>query len=215
MSGYIIVTNSERREYNIKQTIEVAIQCFEERGIEATTQVYLAKKIGLTTKTLQRCFKSKEEIVLLAMEQLNVNYYETIEKRLSHSVMSGMDGLLDFLNAHEIFLEPENRTLLLMSEMHIYLARHDIQESRIWNKINAVSQERKYILRNLEKGVKDGSIRSDIDISLAYAFITSSFAGMIQRMMLLPDTYETNYENVTKKDIFELYAQKVKANLQP
>lgn len=212
------MTNSERREYNVQRTIGAALECFQELGIEATTQVVLAKKVCLTTKTMQRYFKSKEEMVLLAMKQLNDRYYDLIQWQLEKadfSSMSGLDVLLAFFAAHEVFFDPQNRILLLMTEMHLYLIRHHILESQILMQINPVSPERRYVMKSLEKGVQDGSIRGDIDLDLTYAYLTSSFAGMIQRMMILPSMYDGSRNGIDKKDILAYYIEKTKATLQP
>lgn len=101
------MTNSERREFNIQSTIAVALECFEQIGIDAATQAVLAKRVGLSTKTLQRYFKSKDDFLLLCMKNLNEQYDSLIQKRLECVDMDSLLGLerfLAFLSAHNIFL---------------------------------------------------------------------------------------------------------------
>ena len=211
------MTNSERKEYNIDRTIDMALECFQEMGIEATTQGILAKKVRLTTKTIQRYFQSKDDIILLAMKRLNEHYYELIEQQLAKidlNTLSGLEQLIAFFEAHQVFFDSKNRILLLMTEMHLYLIRHNIPENQILRQIEATSPHLKRILRSLERGVEDGSIRNDIDVKLMYAFLTTSFAGMIQRMMMFPNTYDKKRNGIDKTDILALYIHGIRSDLK-
>lgn len=212
------MTNSERREYNIQRTIAVALECFQQIGVDATTHVVLAEKVGLSTKTMQRYFKTKDSFMLLCMRNLNEQYYHVIKKRLENIDMDSMSGLecvLTFLSVHDAFFDKQNRMILLMFEMNMYLIRHGYTQHEIIKQASVIPVAKGYIYSSLKKGFDDGSIRKNVNLNLTYATLTSSFVGLLHEAMLMSDQYEGDFKDITKKGILDLFIQRVRVDLQP
>src|SRR5690625_1316558 len=58
-----------KREISVERIVEAAVQVADEEGIEAVSMAAVAKKVGFTSMSLYRYVSSKDDLLLLMLEE--------------------------------------------------------------------------------------------------------------------------------------------------
>ncbi len=145
-------TGSERREEIVRAVLEIV----GEGGLSALSTAALAERVGLTTGAIFRHFASMDEVLMETVRR-GVARIETVYPDPRLPPVERLVGLM------------RNRAELLGSEPGMaWLVRSD--EARLALPPEAlryletlVRHSRSFLLDALEEGMRDGSIRDDLD----------------------------------------------------
>jgi AcrR family transcriptional regulator len=175
-----------------KQIIETLRKIIIKYGSEHVTVRRLAKEIGVSGGAIYRHFKSKREVLLFLVDDIEENLIGDIEK--SYPIKNPLELLgkisRDLLSSIE---QRKGVSFLVIAEI-ISLGdkRLNRQISEVLN--NFLSHIKQIIL----EGIKAGEIREDIDVDMA----ATTFFGMLQGLVTIwslsgfPSTLEIKNESI-------------------
>ncbi|VYU72738.1 transcriptional regulator BetI [Eubacterium limosum] len=200
----------DQREENMPRVIEAAIWCFENVGIEKTTRVLIAKKAGVTVRSIQRYFGTLENLIVEAIGVYMQRYNNCLKaelNRLAESNANGYEQLIAFLRNHLNYYRPDMPKSLVVHEMELYFLKHDIPLTVLYQKVFNNKTQRSVIGELFKKGLDDGSIKKHSDIEVIYAYLVTTFPGMLIRISMMGAGFKHVPTNVTTEMIFDKYIE--------
>lgn len=173
--------NRERRRESI---LDAAEKLFAKNGIENTTMQQIANAANLGVATVFRIFPKKEKIAV-AVATRNLENVLTVFQNvasLEATCLEKIEALLDhFLNK---FLSENDETIKLLEDFDMYSTRlnepmEDIEEfQKVYKEIS------KTYATIIEEGLKDGSIRPDIEIKESLITLINTFATFARKLAI-------------------------------
>ena len=148
------------------ELLQLAAELFAARGLRATTVRDIADSAGILSGSLYHHFRSKEamvdEILRGFLDELFDGYRKIVAAGLDsrHTlealVVNSFDAI-DNRHAAVAIYQDEAKHLVDLPQFS-YIAERNTEFRELWIGV-------------LERGVKDGSFRPDLDIELGYRFI--------------------------------------------
>ena len=155
----------EKKKIETKNKIfEVAGRLFKEKGFESTSIDEITEEAGIGKGTFFNYFPTKEALLLYFGEQRDELIYSLIENELatSCSTKDKIKNLLAFLAEH--YEKDKELTKLMVLEYIKYIKftglKSDEEKKRQYRLIQIISDI-------LEEGVKEGDIKSTINVKKA------------------------------------------------
>ena len=183
------------------QIIEATQNLITSKGMEFVTIDAIAEKVGLTEGAIYKHFRSKREILTLLIDSIEQNLMETLvnSKQVGDS---SLDHLGRILVAHLNDVEDRRAvSFIIISEA---IAFDGIfMSDRVSLMLNNYLD---FIKNVVDEGIKDRSIRPDVDIGAA----ANTFLGMIQIVATLwsLDAYAESFKGL-RTNMWNIYRQGV------
>ena len=149
-----------RRETMLKE----GFRLFAEKGIEAVTMQEVAKACDLGIATLYRYFNTKLVFVIAVGAKMWTEFFTEIEAEYARRGGEMMNAAeeLDFYLSMYILLYREHRDLLRFNQnFNGYIVHEQAAEEQLRDYILSVELFARKFHRLYEKGLRDGSIRTD------------------------------------------------------
>ena len=153
------------------QIIEAVRNLITTRGMESVTIDAIAEEVGLTEGAIYRHFTSKHQILILLIDDIERSLLNTVRTAQVEGA-SALKNLEHILEAHLSDVEGHRAASFIM-----------ITEAMGFDGIGLSPRVASMLARYLEfvrgvldKGIKEGSIRHDVDVDAA----ATAFFGMIQ-----------------------------------
>ncbi|MBK9256120.1 MAG: TetR/AcrR family transcriptional regulator [Saprospiraceae bacterium] len=203
---------------NLKESniIEAAEQVFSVVGFKNAKMEDIAAKANITKVTLYSYFQSKENLYMAvtykALQSLIEKYYETIDR---YKEKTGLESTLAILDSFMLFCEQN----YLFSEAlleYFALVRSSsagtdetrltdaIKDSIYYMKLQDMHNlPFKLTVKEIERGKKDGSIRSDVDPMLSTLHGWTMVIGYV-KVISASGTNATPLFKVSLKDLKKL-----------
>ena len=190
------------RENNKRLATEKALECFIENGIEKTKVSDIARRAGLTERSIFRYFATKTDIVIAAVflywEKAEKYTRETLEKE-SRPGMTGIEQIRVILNAYSslILADPQGIRFSLDAEVALYNAgkNHEVV-NRPPEKFECYTGPMAQAVR---RGIEDGTVNPEADIKQLYYNSYDSILGLMQRLTVgVPSVTELDTEGRLK-----------------
>ncbi len=187
-----IVRKRQNTVLRRKQIIETLRKIIIRYGSEHVTVQRLAKAIGVSGGAIYRHFKSKREILLFLIDDIEEDLIGGIEK--SYPIQNPLELLgkisRDLLSSIE---QKKGVSFLVIAEII------SLGDKRLNRKISEVLDRfLGHIKQIISEGIKLGEIREDITVDMA----ATTFFGMLQGLVTIwslggfPSTLEIRYESV-------------------
>lgn len=158
-------------------------------GIKSVTMDDLARELGLSKKTLYQHFKDKNDVVNKAMTHLMHIQKCSINEALEQENQNAIDELFGLSRQIAEHLQSLNPAIT-----------YDLQKyyPKIWNGFIDYKKQTiyEYIIRNFEKGIREGLFANDID----YEIIALIY---VSRMEMYGWTNPGNLSNYSFEHIFK------------
>ena len=183
------------------QIIEATQNLITSKGMEFVTIDAIAEKVGLTEGAIYKHFRSKREILTLLIDSIEQNLMETLvnSKQVGDS---SLDHLGRILVAHLNDVEDRRAvSFIIISEA---IAFDGIfMSDRVSLMLNNYLD---FIKNVVDEGIKDRSIRPDVDIAAA----ANTFLGMIQIVATLwsLDAYAESFKGL-RTNMWNIYRKGV------
>ncbi|MDM1395738.1 TetR/AcrR family transcriptional regulator [Myroides odoratimimus] len=167
------------------QILEKATQMFLSQGFKTVTMDDIAAELSISKKTIYQHYASKPELIEKALASINAKFLITLEQTLKE----GREAIPEILAAHDDI----NQTFLIDSSACFY------QLTKYYPKLaqkQKIFHEKKYVRlieQNLEKGIKEGVYRSEIDIDYVARFHIASLVA-IEDLDYFPDSDYSHLE---------------------
>lgn len=205
------------REEIVEEILKAAIKCKYEAGINDVQVTQIAAKASISTRTLNRYFPDKEEMIATASLKYLRDQYEEIVEEYSKledlDQMNGLERLIRFLGMRINHYLSDMNYAVVFVDANINCIRSGVRKDTF--NVYLGAETRKLVLEDLSLGIKDGSIRADIDVEVVSALLSSSFNGLMQRMIFVLRTSQMEEKKKQTKQIFVEYVAMVKKFLQP
>jgi AcrR family transcriptional regulator len=154
-----IKANTESRQ---RQIVEAARKIIATRGMEALTIREIAKEVGISDGDIYRHFRSKKDILLLLIEDIERTLLGAVDRAASEK-REPIESLENVLSAHLSYAEQRRGLSLIIIGETLRLADKDLRK-RMFEVVN------RYLARIQEllaQGVRSGQVRPDIDLGAA------------------------------------------------
>lgn len=182
--------STEIRQQEIKSAVFEIIQ---KEGINSISTKNLAKYTGLSEGAIFRHFKSKKNIMLAIIEDVENDMVQTL-KEIAHNETPADERLKEYLCSHISYLAAHNGvTLLLFTE-----ASHSNDEEMIQKLKGIFNSQREFIAKIIQDGIDNSIWSKDIDIQS----ITQFYMG-------IPITYNISSILTKKREDTENFCKKM------
>ena len=173
----------------LQEILERTVDMFYEFGIRNLNMDDISRNLGISKKTLYQYVKSKEDLI----EKLF--YFDEMKWNTEFSKLK-----IDELNAIEILIQVSLKVFEEMGRLNPKL-KFELKKyyEPIFNQFMIRKQNHIFIQisKNIEKGIKEGLYRNDINVELV--------AGLYVRSLV--DMHNKDYciiENITFEDVFKV-----------
>ncbi|MEW9698772.1 TetR/AcrR family transcriptional regulator [Paenibacillus sp. SI8] len=176
--------------------LEGALQVFAENGYHKSQVSRIAKEAGVADGTIYLYFKKKEDILT-----------SLFQEKLGELVEKFNTGLKDEMTARE--------ALLKVCEIHFseleaniplaYVTQIELRQSDLELRKEIGLALKRYIVlieNILEKGKKDGSFRSDIDVKLVRLLIFGGMDEVVTSWLISGQKYSLSAQVIPTIDFF-------------
>lgn len=172
----------DERESNITKVIKIAQELFISEGIYATSINRIAAAADLTPMSLYRYFKNKDTLVYVVWQDALVDFYGQYMERYNAAVTDDMTGFEKYVAAMDLYFEiymERPKWFSYTLEMFSYSPAE--KSDREKNNVFWQYYDKEIpipALKALRQGVRDGSIRSDVNIYAAYQCQLNAYSGL-------------------------------------
>ena len=164
----MVNTNTVSRK---QQIARAAMEIISEEGLHNLVMVKIAKRVGVTDAAIYKHFRSKNDMLLYMIEELEKSMIERFIAYIGH-VTDPIDQLYNLLSFQFEFIE-ENKGIPRI----IFSESLQQQNKEIKVKITNLLTNFLQIIKDILKAAKkNGQVHEEIDVDAA----ASIFVGMIQ-----------------------------------
>jgi AcrR family transcriptional regulator len=188
------LTQPQRVETSARRLIEAAAELITEKGWDATTAAEIGRRAGYSRAMVHARYGSKDAI-------LDTLFRTTYEARLDTTPADDADGLRQALGHFDriIGLYVEDRAFVRAVFVLTFEAVKST--SPIRGRIrNWLSSGAETVEAGLRAGIRDGSVRPDIDVVAATTDISTSGLGLAYQWIVFDDSYQLDRELATVRD---------------
>ena len=177
------------RDNQRERILEAAEALFVSSGIDKVNLSMVARAARLTRGTIYEYFPNKQEIAWAILQRI---FSQAKTSLPADQQGSGIQRLEAFLLWMAGQLQENPQHMRFVVEFNTLYAREAASERM--RQATGRSSGRDDVLRLLEEGITDGSIRPDLDTVLVSAVIWNLLSGMNARFGLLGDRIQQEYE---------------------
>lgn len=162
---------SDQKEYITYKSWKL----FSKKGIRNVTMDDIAKKLGISKKTIYRFFKNKSELVEHALEW----YFQNLAFSFKSPKISELNAIDQYVEFYKFVTEQiSNKSHTLQYDLKKYYPK-------LWDKFNlkTINRFQSELDGNLQQGVKEGLYRKELNI----VFISKTMARLYLSMNQVND----------------------------
>ncbi|MGL4547724.1 TetR/AcrR family transcriptional regulator [Eubacterium aggregans] len=173
--------SEEYKEENMRQVLVAAMRCFEEEGIYVTTRNKIAKKAGVTIRSVSRYYGTKDRLIAKALGYYQIEFLAGIRNfylSSEYKKRTGYDRIKSMIEKRARDVKDYPRLTLSVKEMEVYLISNNMGEELCTIYDEYFAFMRSVIVGTLQQGLNDQSISPSIDIEKNGVFL----AGGLQKL---------------------------------
>jgi AcrR family transcriptional regulator len=142
-----------------QRIIDISSELFQTFGLKTVSMDDIAKKVGISKRTLYETFSSKDELLTMCLSEKERRQAESLMQIIEDKGNDFVDVIVKVL----IHLSQELRKVnpLFFQDLDRYNFRMAFEEQR-----SNTEGRKQSFMKLLNKGIEEGYIRSDIDLSL-------------------------------------------------
>ena len=181
------LTQPERVETSRRRLLQAAAELIVEKGWDATTAAEIGRRAGYSRAMVHARYGSKDAIL--------ESFLHEHVKRLNPDPdpkTSGMDQVLaHFDRIEEIYTEDHELLLAMFVATFEAVKTTSPLRERVRDQLRSGAEK---VEKGLRKGIRDGSVRSGIDIARAVNDISTAVFGIAFCWTALSDQYDLGRE---------------------
>jgi AcrR family transcriptional regulator len=190
MSTGTYITHRENQREGI---LEVAEDLFIQRGIEQVTIGEIAKVSRLTRATIYKYFSNKEEIAQEIFKIITKGWRDRNERDVWGIQGTGYERLEKFITTFFNYLFQNPREAGFVAELNYLYAKEWSAEMFAETMLQNLREDRQFVLDSIQLGIKDGSLRKDMEPELMLAVFFNFISGMISRLGEMGEKVEKEF----------------------
>ena len=202
MAKHVYVNHRKTQRDGI---LEVAEELFIKKGIEQVTIGAIAKKSRLTRATVYKYFANKDEIAQEIFKSITKGWRDRNEQEVWGFQGTGYQRLEKFITFFFDYLFQHPREAGFVAELNYLYAKQWSAEMFENTMLENLREDRQFILDSIKIGMKDSSLRTDMDPELMLAAFFNFLSGMISRLGEMGDKVETEFGISSKKIFTQIY----------
>lgn len=160
----------EKTETRREQIVKAALEIIGEEGIQGLTTLRIAKAVEISEANLYRHFENKDAILTAVIDHIDKTLTENI-RIIGNDQSASIEKLEKIFNLH-ISMIQDNRGIPRIVFSSDTILRTDLREKMD----SLINRYLKMLTDILKKGIRDGSIKSELNAEAVGAM----FIGMIQ-----------------------------------
>lgn len=181
------LTQPERVELSSRRLLLAAAELIVEKGWEATTAAEIGRRAGYSRAMVHARYGSKDAI----LEAFQQTYVVRLNPDPDPEATGLQQVLAHFDRIQEIHAEdPALMRAMFVSAFEAVKTTSPLRDA-LRSQLSAAAVK---VETGLQTGVRDGSIRADVDIESAVQDITSAVFGIAYHWVVLPDEYDLDGE---------------------
>lgn len=181
-----------------QEIIDAAETVIFSKGIDKATMDDIAKEAELGKATLYTYYKSKDEI-LLAIRARALDLLEARFKEVAQSDKKGAEKVEGFGKTYFKFAQDYPNYYSFISLFEAIDTKIDVEKSA-----EHVARVNEVIVKALEEGIADGSIRKNINPFIMAKILWGVSTGVMQ-MMNIKGEFFKNFHNINFDDLFACF----------
>jgi AcrR family transcriptional regulator len=182
------------RERQRRRILDAAWKLFNERGIDRVTMAEITTGSGVQPSTIYQYFSNKDDIVWAIVGELMRESAERAKQTLkgAPNALARITALLELM-ADELATERER--VRFMAQFDAMYARDWPVERLLTLESQIYAQPFRWFAELIREGIKDGSLRSDLDPDLTMQAVINGVIGAQRRLASLGNKIEQEYGN--------------------
>lgn len=173
----------KNKEISKSNIIEVSKELFLSRGYAQTNMAEIAEIAKISRKTLYRYFSSKEEIAM----EIELDVFKTfvsVQDEIVRKIQgNGFEKLSQYLEKLDHLVDDLSQLIRLTGMFDYYLVNEYPSESSQSEFIKLIEKVDEPFIQFIDEGVKDGSIKTEIEVPYLARTISNSFLALAQRIV--------------------------------
>jgi len=161
--------------------IDAAQELFFEKGYHGTDMGQIAQIVGIDKRTIYRYFDSKEALAFVIWRRVIAEIVNFASSSRGGTAFEKLENLLyDYMDA----ALKNSKIIRFIGEFdHVFSGEYPhIEEADEF--VRYITESPNKILEYVNEGIKEGSIKNDIDAGLAAHTISSIMIAMSQRIII-------------------------------
>lgn len=188
------LTQPQRVETSARRLIEAAAELITEKGWEATTAAEIGRRAGYSRAMVHARYGGKDAI-------LDTLFRTTYEARLDTRPADDVDGLRQALGHFDRIIELYVEDRAFVRAVFVLTFEAVKSTSPIRGRMRAwLSSGVETVEAGLRAGIRDGSVRPDVDVVAATTDISTSGLGLAYHWIVFDDSYQLDRELATVRD---------------
>lgn len=198
------------RQARQRFVVQAARQLCSAHGIENTRMEDIAAAVEYTRRTLYAYFKSRDEILLLALcDDLTARW--ALQKEAISGANTGLDKIRSWARVAYAYACDNPRAL----ELQVYWDFRGIDRKRIGDDVFAefesINNELAEGLRGIFRmGIRDGSLRPDLNIDLTISQFIYSLRAVFNRALAVTYSFTTTEPDEYVDHFLELFCRSIR-----
>lgn len=192
-----------QRQNRREEIIEVAFKLFLEKDIHEVTMKEVVEQSNISRVTLYKYYKSIHEIIYEIQVKVLRKLLNTLETNMS-SGKNGLEKLQILFETMLSFFDNHASYLRFTSQFDYYYRNSYPSKDFEDNYLQFISSEAMTILP-IREGIRDGSIRNDLELPVLESMVANTFIGMAQRMAMRGQIIETEHQIHTIEVLRQTY----------
>jgi AcrR family transcriptional regulator len=198
-----------------RQVIRTALAVFMEQGIEATTMNDVADRAAIGIASVYRYFKTKQELVIDAANLFWKEEIQTIYDQHDQEAAASGNGLARVVRLLDIYLElfdTGQAYFRFLEQFDQFVIRERIEPAMLAEYDQTLGELRGMFERAIVAGMRDGSIRADIEVPRFSSTIAVAMLAFAQKLVSRGTITPSDYLVDARREL-ELFIDMVKAYL--
>lgn len=179
------IEKKTKTDYTRERILQIAERCFTEHGLFEISMIDLTKEIGISRTSLYRYYRDKLSLSLAILDKVIGDLHQAIDFDIrNYPDKTGLELTEMFIRAYWLDSKFINR-YRYMAEFDSFYSGSRIPEGFPQSLEEVLRAHRSTVINQcLERGIKDGSIRPDIDVHLTARTVFISVRNMHHQVII-------------------------------
>ncbi len=190
------MTREQERTINRNAIIDAAVKLFLRDGIDKTTVAEIAEEARLSSMSVYRYFGTKQSIAVAVANHLLQEYLEEHRRRCAEAEQAaetGHDSFARIIRAYVATYEAHPEYVDFLQDMGFYSMREGLSYDLDYMQYGSIHVENidRPARLALTRGIRDGSIRKDINIEQVGLTLANLLTGGVHFRGLINEQQQT------------------------
>ncbi|MFX3633093.1 MAG: TetR/AcrR family transcriptional regulator [Candidatus Pristimantibacillus sp.] len=173
----------DSKQQRYMQIIEVAQAVFIRKGIEKTTMQQIAAEANIGIATVFRYFPQKQKLITAVATKKTENTLDLFQNIAAMPItcLEKLEQLFDYFISH---IDLNNESIKFLEDFESYAA-HIAEPLDGAEQLNEMHHNvAQVFFQIIEEGIKDGSIRQDVDVYETLTTLINAFGNFARKLTL-------------------------------